>query len=98
MKLMICISKKQYTNQMIKYLSKKGYRVTKLASTGGFLKQGNDTLLIGVEDESIERLREDMRTSVLELEREKGWSGKEKRFTAFTLKGYNFSPLLTKGN
>lgn len=98
MKLMVCISKKQYSNHMIKYLSNKGYRVTKLASTGGFLKQGNDTLLIGVQDEGVEQLREDMRTSVLELEREKGWSGKENRFTAFTIKGFNFLPLLTKGN
>jgi uncharacterized protein YaaQ len=31
----------------------KGYRATKLASTGGFLKAGNTTMLIGIEQEQV---------------------------------------------
>ncbi len=31
-----------------------GYRVTHVASTGGFMRRGNTTLLIGVEDEQVE--------------------------------------------
>jgi uncharacterized protein YaaQ len=35
-------------------LNKSGYRVTKLNSSGGFLRSGNTTLMIGVEDEHLE--------------------------------------------
>lgn len=35
-------------------LIKAGYQVTKLASTGGFLKKGNTTFIMGVEDEKVE--------------------------------------------
>ena len=31
-----------------------GFSVTKLATTGGFLKSGNTTLLVGVEDERMD--------------------------------------------
>lgn len=31
-----------------------GFQVTKLASTGGFLKSGNTTFIMGVEDERVE--------------------------------------------
>ncbi len=34
----------------------KKYRTTKLSSTGGFLKAGNTTLLIGVEDEKVDEV------------------------------------------
>lgn len=35
-------------------LIKAGYQVTKLASTGGFLKKGNTTFIMGVEDEKVD--------------------------------------------
>ena len=35
-------------------LIKGGYQVTKLASTGGFLKKGNTTFIMGVEDEKVD--------------------------------------------
>ncbi len=35
-------------------LTGKGYRVTRIGSTGGFLRQGNTTLLVGVEDHQVE--------------------------------------------
>ena len=34
-------------------LTDKNFRVTKLATTGGFLKSGNTTLMIGVEKEVV---------------------------------------------
>jgi uncharacterized protein YaaQ len=50
------------TNRLLSLLMKKGYRATKLASTGGFLREGNTTLLIGVDiakvDEVIDIIRE----------------------------------------
>ena len=35
-------------------LNKNGFSVTKLATTGGFLRAGNTTLIIGCEDEKVE--------------------------------------------
>jgi len=34
-------------------LTGKNFRVTRIGSTGGFLRQGNTTLLIGVEDTQV---------------------------------------------
>lgn len=36
-------------------LIKEGFHLTKLASTGGFLKKGNHTFITAVEDEEIEK-------------------------------------------
>ncbi len=54
MKLIICIVQDQDSSSLIDDLTEHKYRVTKLSTTGGFLKSGNTTLLIGVEDEEVE--------------------------------------------
>lgn len=51
MKLIIAIVEKEYVSGVIEGLMKKKIRATRLASTGGFLKSGNTTLLIGVDEE-----------------------------------------------
>jgi len=56
MKLLISIVQDADTQKLVKELMSKKYRVTKLASTGGFLKSGNTTLLIGVEEEKVEEV------------------------------------------
>ncbi|WP_077369402.1 cyclic-di-AMP receptor [Anaerosalibacter sp. Marseille-P3206] len=56
MKLLIAIVQDADTQKLVKELMSKKYRVTKLASTGGFLKAGNTTLLIGVEEEKVEEV------------------------------------------
>lgn len=53
MKLIIAIIHDEDTPNLIDALNEEGYRVTKLASTGGFLKSGNTTLIIGVDDEKV---------------------------------------------
>lgn len=53
MKLIICIVQDQDVGALIDDLTEKKFRVTKLSSTGGFLKSGNTTLLIGVDDEEV---------------------------------------------
>jgi uncharacterized protein YaaQ len=93
MKLMICITNKRYGTKMIQHLSKKGYRVTKLASTGGFLREGNDTLLIGVTNEEISQLQEEMKKSVEHVEQQKGKNAQDKRYTSFVVDGQNFLPI-----
>jgi uncharacterized protein YaaQ len=54
MKLMIAIIEDQYANEIIKTLMENKVRITKLASTGGFLKAGNTTLLIGTKEEDLD--------------------------------------------
>lgn len=54
MKLIIAVVQDQDADRLIDALMDKGYRATKLASTGGFLKAGNTTLLIGVEDQEAD--------------------------------------------
>lgn len=51
MKLVIAIVQDEDAPKLIDNLMGNNFRVTKLATTGGFLKSGNTTLLIGVEDE-----------------------------------------------
>ncbi|MBR2823028.1 MAG: cyclic-di-AMP receptor [Clostridia bacterium] len=53
MKLIIAIVQDEDSGRLITGLMEKGFGVTKLATTGGFLKAGNTTLMIGVEDEGV---------------------------------------------
>ncbi|MCF6462380.1 cyclic-di-AMP receptor [Clostridium sp. Cult1] len=56
MKLIIAIVQDQDAPGLVDDLMEREYRVTKLASTGGFLKSGNTTLLMGVEDDSVDEV------------------------------------------
>ena len=53
MKLIIAIVQDEDASRLINNLMTEGFGVTKLATTGGFLRSGNTTLLIGVEDEKM---------------------------------------------
>ena len=54
MKLIYAIVRYDNEDEVINALTKKHYSVTKLATTGGFLKKGNTTLLIGTEAERVQ--------------------------------------------
>jgi len=54
MKLIVCVISDKDAHKLLDELINKGHRATKLASTGGFLKEGNTTMLIGVENEQVE--------------------------------------------
>ena len=41
---------------VLSQISRAGFYATKLSTTGGFLKAGNLTLLMGVEDEKLDEL------------------------------------------
>lgn len=58
MKLIIAIVQDEYINKVIRALMENKIRTTKLSSTGGFLKSGNTTLLIGVEEDEIPHIVE----------------------------------------
>ncbi len=54
MKMMIMIVKDQDADLLTRELTAANYRVTRVASTGGFLRSGVVTLLMGLEDEQVE--------------------------------------------
>lgn len=54
MKLIVAIVQDEDAGRLVSTLMKEGYGVTKLATTGGFLRAGNTTLIVGVEDEKLE--------------------------------------------
>jgi uncharacterized protein YaaQ len=56
MKLILAIIRDRDDVAVIDQLVSKGYRVTRVASTGGFLKRGNVTLLIGTEADEVENV------------------------------------------
>lgn len=54
MKLIIAIVQDEDASRLISNLMSEGFGVTKLATTGGFLRSGNTTLLVGVDDEKFD--------------------------------------------
>jgi uncharacterized protein YaaQ len=54
MKLMLIIVRDEDADPATQELIQHDYRVTRMASTGGFLRRGNSTLLVGVEDDRVE--------------------------------------------
>lgn len=53
----------------VQALSQGGFAVTRLASQGGFLQQGNATLLIGVDDDRVQNVISVLRESCRERQR-----------------------------
>ena len=54
MKLIIAIVQDEDASRLVGQLMNDGFGVTKLATTGGFLRAGNTTLLVGVNDDRFQ--------------------------------------------
>jgi len=54
MKLIITIISDNDNDPVSQALISKGFRVTRISSTGGFLRKGSSTLMIGVNDELVD--------------------------------------------
>ena len=55
MKMVILIVKDHDADQITQALTSEKYRVTRVASTGGFLRSGVVTLLLGVDDDRVDQ-------------------------------------------
>jgi uncharacterized protein YaaQ len=55
MKLLVFVTEDNVADSTVDALIEQGFRVTRLASTGGFLRKGNTTLLVGTEEAAVER-------------------------------------------
>ena len=58
MKLMIIILHDTDSEPLLKDLLDDGFQITRIASTGGFMRRGSSTLLLGVEANRVERARQ----------------------------------------
>jgi uncharacterized protein YaaQ len=54
MKLLIAILRDQDTERVVQALVIAGFRVTRVASTGGFIRRGSSTIMIGLEESQID--------------------------------------------
>ena len=54
MKLIIAILRDEDSEPVSNALVEAGFRVTRIASTGGFLRRGSTTLMIGVEEDMVD--------------------------------------------
>ncbi|HSL28407.1 MAG TPA: cyclic-di-AMP receptor [Anaerolineales bacterium] len=79
MKMVIIILKERDTDEILQALTAEKFRVTRIASTGGFLRSGVVTLLLGVRDERVDLALDLIRTRLTPLP-----SG-EKRATLFVV-------------
>ena len=56
MKLIYAIVRNDNEDDVVSQLTQHRYSVTRLSTTGGFLKKGNTTLMIGAEDDKVEEV------------------------------------------
>lgn len=54
MKLILAIVNNDDSHAVSSALTKAGYQMTKLATTGGFLKAGNTTMIVGCDDDKVD--------------------------------------------
>jgi len=85
---MMAILKKKDCDLVTQELVKADFRVTRVASTGGFLRQGNVTLLIGTDEEKVESALEIIRTNMGDSDRPD-----QARATIFVLNVAQFEQL-----
>ena len=87
-KLIIAIIRDDDNERVSAKLTAEDFRVTQIASTGGFLRSGRSTLLIGVEDERVPRALEVLRENCSEAR-----NPQEKKATVFVLNVDEFAQL-----
>ena len=87
-KLIIAIIRDDDNERVSAKLTAEDFRVTQIASTGGFLRSGRSTLLVGVEDDRVPRALEVLRENCTEAR-----SPQEKKATVFVLNVDEFIQL-----
>ncbi len=95
MKMIIVIVKDNEADALIRALTSAEYRVTRIASTGGFLRSGVATLLIGVEDAQVDSAIRLVRETVVSSGHrpEPAESGGEKRARLFVVPVLRFEQV-----
>lgn len=58
MKLIVSVVHSDDAPGLLDALTQRDYRATNIGTTGGFLREGNSTILIGVEEEKVDEVLE----------------------------------------
>ncbi len=58
MKLILAIVSNDDSSSVSSALTKQNYSVTRLATTGGFLRAGNTTIIVGCDDDKVDQALE----------------------------------------
>ena len=85
MKMIVTIVKDQDADALTQALTAGEFRVTRIASTGGFLRSGVATLLLGVEDAQVDQ--------AIQLVRDTLPASNEKRATLFVVPVQRFEQV-----
>jgi len=88
MKLILTIISDNDNEPVSIALINKGFRVTRVASTGGFLRKGSSTLFIGVGDDRVDEAIEVIRNNTTPPS-----DPKVKRATIFVINVEHFSQI-----
>jgi uncharacterized protein YaaQ len=88
MKLIITIISDNDNDSVSQALIGGGFRVTRIASTGGFLRKGSSTLMIGVSEARVDEAIEVIRTNTTPVN-----DPMLKRATIFVINVENFSQI-----
>jgi uncharacterized protein YaaQ len=80
MKMIIAIVRDRDADPVSHALISKDFRVTLTASTGGFLRRGNSSLFLGLEDDKVEEALQIIRSNL-----EPADDSNQKRATIFVL-------------
>jgi len=84
---MILILDDEVAEEALRDLIEREFRVTRVASTGGFLRRGNTTLLIGTQDERVDDALEVIKSIRRDPEQD------QRRATVFVLDVAHFEQL-----
>ena len=63
MKMIIAIDQSNDSNRLRMAFANNHIQMTQLSTTGGFLREGNATFLIGIEDERVQDVLESIKTT-----------------------------------
>lgn len=88
MKMIIAVIRDEDRENVSSALVKADFRVTRIASTGGFLRRGSTTLMIGIADEKVDEAIQIIRTNC-STDVEAG----TKRATLFVINISNFEQI-----
>lgn len=88
MKLIITIISDNDNDPVSHALITGGFRVTRIASTGGFLRKGSSTLMIGVNDDQVDQAIEIVRSNTSPVN-----DPMLKRATLFVIPVENFTQI-----
>lgn len=86
MKMIIVIVKDQDADTLTQAFTAGSFRVTRVASTGGFMRSGVVTMLLGIEDDQVDAAIETVRNALPS-------KGGEKRATLFVVPVHHFEQV-----